>query len=124
MPRKAKPALATAQGTDPPSVELPSSGPPESNTVAIVEDDVIVRRLMRHSVEAAGYRVVEYECGRDIIEAAVGGYTAVCLDLGLGDMPGQHVLKHLRARDPDLPVIVVTAQRNVDTAVDAMRAGA
>ncbi|GAC1353014.1 MAG: sigma-54 dependent transcriptional regulator [Polyangiales bacterium] len=48
----------------------------------------------------------------------------MCIDLGLGDVPGQHVLKHLRARDPELPVIVVTAQRNVDTAVEAMRAGA
>ena len=47
-----------------------------------------------------------------------------CVDLGLGEVGGFKVIQHLRARDADLPIIVVTAQLEIETAVAAMRAGA
>jgi DNA-binding NtrC family response regulator len=46
------------------------------------------------------------------------------LDLGLGDMSGMHVLAHMRAKDADATVVVITAEKRIDTAVAAMRAGA
>ncbi len=46
------------------------------------------------------------------------------MDLGLGDASGFEVMEHLRRRNPELPTIVVTAQRDVESAVAAMRAGA
>src|SRR5687767_5016346 len=48
----------------------------------------------------------------------------LCLDLGLGDMFGLDVLRHVQASDPTLPVVVVTGQDDVETAVAAMRGGA
>lgn len=96
----------------------------EGALLAVVDDDPTLRRLMRHWLESAGYRVVEHDCGRKALEDTSTGPAVVCLDLGLGDLPGMHVLQHLRARDPDLPVLVVTAERDVATAVEAMRAGA
>ena len=46
------------------------------------------------------------------------------MDLGLGDVSGIEVIRHLHALDAEMPTIVVTAQREVETAVTAMRAGA
>jgi DNA-binding NtrC family response regulator len=97
---------------------------PGAHTVAVVDDDAVLRRLMRHWLESAGFHVVDYACGRDVVVDTAANLSAVCLDLGLDDVPGMDVLEHLRARDRSLPVIVVTAQRSIDTAVEALRAGA
>jgi DNA-binding NarL/FixJ family response regulator len=56
--------------------------------------------------------------------ADLSSATVICLDLGLGDMFGLDVLRHVQAREPSLPVVVVTAQDDVETAVAAMRGGA
>src|SRR5262245_9768092 len=91
--------------------------------VAVVDDDRLARALIRRFLEDEGYRVVEHERGRDALED-LSRTMVLCLDLGLDDMFGLDVLRHIQARDPSLPVIVVTAQDDVETAVSAMRGGA
>jgi Response regulator containing CheY-like receiver, AAA-type ATPase, and DNA-binding domains len=49
---------------------------------------------------------------------------AVLLDLMLPDEPGLDVLPKLRERDPDLPVVVITAYSSIESAIEAMRRGA
>ncbi len=100
---------------------MPSLEP--SPSVDLVDDDPVVRRLMRAIATAAGYEVREYSGGSELLHAPVRG-GVVCLDLGLADMNGMDVMGHLLARDPDLPVVVVTAARRIEIAVEAMRAGA
>lgn len=92
--------------------------------VTVVDDDPTARRLMRFWLERAGYRVVEHESGESAIADEGESPTVACVDLGLGEVGGFKVIQHLRARDADLPIIVVTAQREIETAVEAMRAGA
>jgi len=99
-------------------------GPGEKPHVALVDDDPIARRLLRAWIQAAQCEVVEFTCGQDILNTNMEQFSVVCLDLGLDDMPGLHVLQHLHARDSDLPVLVVTATRELATAVQAMRVGA
>jgi DNA-binding NtrC family response regulator len=100
--------------------------PPDcpSELVAIIDDDPTVRRLMRFWLERAGYRTVEHANGRSALDSPVEAPAVACVDLGLGDVTGMEVLQHLKARDPELSLIVVTAQRDIETAVEAMRAGA
>src|SRR5688572_17480204 len=105
--------------------------PPSSTTqlgrgalVAVVDDDPTARRLMQFWLERAGYRVVEHESGEGAIAHEGESPSVACVDLGLGEVGGFKVIQHLRARDADLPIIVVTAQREIETAVEAMRAGA
>lgn len=93
-------------------------------SIVIVEDEPVVRRLMRLWLEADGYTVIEYSSGREAAAHDTGGTALVCLDLRLEDMPGQSVLAELRARDPDLPIIVVTGDQDLETAALAMRGGA
>jgi DNA-binding NtrC family response regulator len=92
-------------------------------TIAVVEDDPVARALSRRWLEEAGHRVVEYVLGRAIIESTED-LSVVCLDLGLGDMSGIDVIYHLATRRPNVPIVVVTAESLVETAVTAMRSGA
>jgi DNA-binding NtrC family response regulator len=93
-------------------------------SVAVVDDDPTARRLMRFWLERAGYSVVEHESARSVLDYDGQTPALACVDLGLGEETGMKVIAHLRARDSELPIIVVTAQRELETAVAAMQAGA
>jgi DNA-binding NtrC family response regulator len=98
--------------------------PLDLGPVAIVDDDATTRLVMRQWLRSAGHDVIEFASGSAALAALPAGASVVCLDLGLEDMPGIHVLQHLLARDPDLPIVVVTAELELETAVACMRAGA
>jgi DNA-binding NtrC family response regulator len=90
----------------------------------IVEDDSTIRRMLGSWLQASGYRVVELERGAELLRWKGERPSAICLDLGLGDISGLEVLRRLHRDEPELTVIVVTAQTGVETAVEAMRTGA
>ncbi|CAN5334604.1 sigma-54 dependent transcriptional regulator [soil metagenome] len=90
----------------------------------VVEDDAMTRRLLRAWLEPMGYDVNEVASGTGALATPLDSVDAVCLDLGLDDMPGLDVLKHLRAQASDVPVVVVTAESTLDTVVQVIRAGA
>ncbi len=92
--------------------------------VAVVEDDAVTRRLLRAWLEPEGYEVVEFPAGREAVEAGGDGFAAMCLDLGLEDMDGLDVLRHVRANSPEVSVLVATSETSHDAVVKAMRAGA
>ena len=97
---------------------------PSPVSVAVVDDDPTARRLMRFWLERAGYQVVEHESARSVLDHDGETPALACVDLGLGEVTGIKVIQHLKARDAELPIIVVTAQRELETAVAAMQAGA
>ncbi len=96
----------------------------EPRTVAVVEDDRDTRKLLGLWIRAEGNGLADYDSARAVLAADFSRFGAVCLDLHLPGASGMEVLRAVRARDPELPVIVVTAERAVDAAVEAMRAGA
>ncbi|MEM9809947.1 MAG: sigma-54 dependent transcriptional regulator [Pseudomonadota bacterium] len=99
-----------------------------TKSVLLVDDDPTTRRLMRAVCERGGYFVKEAEGGEQALDVLRGdGGNAVdlmMLDLVMPHVSGMDVLEELRTVKPDLPVIVLTAQGGVDTAVKAMQHGA
>ena len=91
--------------------------------IAIVDDDDSVRRVLRRVLERDHMEVVEFADGKAIAKGAAD-FDLVCLDLSLGGVSGLDVLKHLKAETPDVPVVMVTGNSDVDTVVAVMRAGA
>ena len=73
---------------------------------------------------ADGIEPVEAGTVAEALEQAAKGVDAAILDYRLPDGDGLSVLKRLRQIDPDLPVIMLTAHKDVDVIVDAMKAGA
>ncbi len=90
--------------------------------VLVIDDETQIRRLLRISLEAAGYAVSEAETGQGgLAEVATRRPDAVILDLGLPDMSGVEVVRQLRewSRVPVLVVTVLTAEDDKVAALDA-----
>lgn len=93
--------------------------------ILIVDDDPQIRMVLRDRLRSEGYRVQEAEDGQRAVEmAAPDAFDLVLLDLQMPRMDGMTVLGILRERDPDLPVVVLTAHGTIEHAVEAMKRGA
>jgi two-component system response regulator FixJ len=93
--------------------------------IYVIDDDPAIRRSLERLLEAFGFQVASYASPTaflDIAGSLLGG--CVLLDLRMPEMDGFEVHARLRLINPNLPVIVVTAQGDVQTAVRAMKAGA
>ncbi len=94
-------------------------------TILLVDDDRNLLRVLVYQVGECGYRVLSESSPRKAIERFdEERVDLVVTDLRMPDMDGISLLKQLRARKPDLPVIVLTAHGSIDRAVEAVKAGA
>jgi two-component system response regulator FixJ len=98
---------------------------PAERTVHIVDDDAAVRRSLERLLNSAGFKAVSYETPMAFLDAAssvTGG--CVLLDVRMPGMDGLALQAWLRKLEVQLPVIMVTVQGDIQTAVRAMKAGA
>ena len=92
--------------------------------VLVIEDDPAMRRFIRASLAAAGYRAAEAETGGDgLRQAPLQPPDIVLLDLGLPDMDGLEVIRGLRSWS-QVPIVVVSARGREGDKVAALDAGA
>jgi DNA-binding NtrC family response regulator len=95
------------------------------HTILVVDDDVSLRRVVKMQLEEAGYDVVLAADGRqaqDLIKASHP--KLVITDLRMPDSSGIDLLRYIRDEHLDTTVILITAFGTVETAVEAMKAGA
>lgn len=93
--------------------------------VLVIEDDPTVGQFVKRGLEEARYTVdlvADGEEGEHLAKSQP--YDLVVLDLRLPGRSGQQVLRNLRARGFEKPVLVLTAQDAVDAKVETLRAGA
>jgi two-component system KDP operon response regulator KdpE len=92
--------------------------------ILVVDDEAAIRRLLRNTLERAGYEVVEAGTAREAISTAAAQHPgAILLDLGLPDRDGLGLIPLLR-RDGDATVLVVSAREATDEKVAALDLGA
>jgi two-component system response regulator AtoC len=93
--------------------------------VLIVDDENNIRRVLAAMLKRDGYEVTTASDGE---QAQVAMHRAqidvVVTDLVMPRMGGLDLLRHCASAHPDVPVIMITAHGTVDTAVEAMKAGA
>ena len=93
--------------------------------ILVVDDDENLRKLVELNLRSEGFDVIMAETGGGATQACAEKLPdAVVLDLLLPDKSGKDVLAELHERYPALPVIILTALRDVADAVDCMRLGA
>lgn len=79
--------------------------------VLVIDDDPSMRRVIRLALEADGADVTEAEDGPQGLELAYGGsFELVILDWNMPGPAGPEVLNALRRAQPDLPVLMLTAE--------------
>ena len=93
--------------------------------ILLVEDKDSLRRVLRLTLENAGYTVAEAADARAALnEIANSRHRLVLTDLRMPNGSGLDVLRSARSADADVPVIVMTAFGSIDEAVQAMKDGA
>ncbi|MBN1660522.1 MAG: response regulator transcription factor [Anaerolineae bacterium] len=101
-------------------------GPPIPGArVLIVDDEETTRRAITRALELTGYEAEGVASGEHALaRLASSSYDLMLLDLRMPGMDGVDVMHRVAARYPDLLVIVFTAHATVDSAIEAVRAGA
>ena len=103
-------------------IETPSSA---FGSVLIIDDEAAIRESLETLLAMEGYDVEVAATGQEGLDClAERSFDLVLLDLALPDRNGMDVLANIRAHDPYLSVIMITAYGTVENAVRAIQAGA
>ena len=93
-------------------------------TILVVEDEPEIRRFLRSSLGAEGYRIVEADTGRrGAIGAATHKADLAIVDLGLPDFDGREVIRRIREWS-GMPIVVLSARTQERSKIEALDAGA
>ncbi|MEP0963741.1 MAG: sigma-54 dependent transcriptional regulator [Roseobacter sp.] len=96
-----------------------------SNKVLLVEDDTAVRDALSQTLELADLEPLpagSFVAAKDHITAGFDG--VILSDLRMPGRDGFHLLSYARAQDPELPVILLTGEADIPTAMNAVHKGA
>jgi two-component system NtrC family response regulator len=97
----------------------------QKKTILLADDDVNLRRVLEFQLTEAGYLVLTAQDGAEALEVfANNDLACVITDLRMPKLTGLELLEKIKADDAEIPVIVITAFGEVETAVTAMKAGA
>lgn len=97
----------------------------DSKTVLLIDDDDSLRRVVEYNLREEGYRVLTAADGATGLQAFQGETVDLVLtDVRMPEMDGLELLTRLKAMQPDLPVVMLTAHGTIDSAVEAMKLGA
>jgi DNA-binding NtrC family response regulator len=104
---------------------LPLTEAPALLNLLIVDDERSVREACREAAAALGYRTTGAESAEHALRVIdAHNIDVVLLDLKLPGAGGLEVLRQLKQARPDIEVVVVTGHGTVESAVQAMKAGA
>ena len=93
--------------------------------VLVVEDDVSLREALSDTLQLAGYAVSSAANGAKALEMMENEYIDVVVsDVQMGPMDGSELLRIIKQKNPQMPVILMTAYGTIQKAVEAMHAGA
>ncbi len=94
-------------------------------TIFIVDDEPAILKLITHWVKNEWeYNVRTFTNGTDLLENIYDNPDLILLDIMLPDISGTDILKRIKKRNKHLPVIMLSAQGNIDVALECIREGA
>src|SRR5919109_1532208 len=93
--------------------------------ILIVDDEASLRQTLARILQRAGFEVTSTASGGEgLALLSQHPFDLVYLDIRMPDMSGLGVLKIIHTKFPELPVILFTAQPDLNSAVEALRSGA
>ncbi len=100
--------------------------PENAHRLLVVDDDAVVRFVVRDILRAAGYAVDEAVDGQEaweLLESEIGAFDAVVSDVRMPRMSGLELVEKVRALAPDLPIVLLTGLGDKETIKMALRLG-
>jgi two-component system response regulator HydG len=93
--------------------------------VLVVDDELIVRESLKGWLEKFGFVVEAVEDGPTALERLDSeGFGLLFVDIKMPGMDGIELLKAVKEDQPDVMVVMITAHGSIESAIDAMKAGA
>lgn len=93
--------------------------------IFIVEDDVIFAKIISHHLSLnPEYEVEIFPDGKSLLKNLYKNPALISLDYNLPDTTGLEVLKQIKEFNPDTPVVIVSGQQDVATAIELLKKGA
>jgi len=94
-------------------------------TIFILEDDLIFAKIMAYHLSLnPDYEVEIFQDGKSLLANLYKNPSVITLDYNLPGMTGLEVLTRIREFNPDLPVIIVSGQQDISTAIELLKKGA
>jgi len=95
------------------------------NTVLICDDDRAHRTMLRALLAGWGYDITEAADGSEAIERVhAQAFDLILMDIRMINVSGLEALEKIKAYNPAIPIIIMTAFASVETAVEALKGGA
>jgi len=97
----------------------------EPNRILVVDDEEMIRDLLRETFQRKGYAVETVDKGNDALKKIDSEkYDLLVSDIRLPDVSGMKILTEAKKKRPDLGIIMITAYGSIKNAVKAMKQGA
>jgi EAL domain-containing protein (putative c-di-GMP-specific phosphodiesterase class I)/CheY-like chemotaxis protein len=99
---------------------------PARDAILLVDDDASVARSLRRVLEAHGFEVVHAPDGQAAVDLLMKGrrFEVILTDIHMPKMTGVDLLTIVRAYDLDVPVLLMTGEPRLETAIEAVSLGA
>ncbi len=96
-----------------------------NETICVIDDDSSIRWVLDKALGNSGLQVMQFDSAESALRAIGKQEPAVIVtDIRMPGMNGLALLEHIHSRYPDLPVIIMTAHSDLDSAVAAYKGGA
>jgi DNA-binding NtrC family response regulator len=93
--------------------------------ILVADDERAIRLMLETGLTLNGFRVTSVRSGREALEAtASGSFDAVLSDVYMPDGGGLELVEAMRATDPKIPIVLMTAKASLQVAVEAVARGA
>ena len=92
--------------------------------VLVVDDEPPIRKLLRMGLGTQGYHIIDAPNAKAALELMAAEPDLVILDLGLPDMQGLELLRQIRQRREDVPIVVLSSRGDEVAKVEAFDLGA
>jgi FixJ family two-component response regulator len=96
-----------------------------TSLIAVVDDDESIRKALTRLLRASDFAVESYSSGQEFLASLKGRHPdCIVLDFQMPQVSGLDVLKDLRARSVDIPVVIITAHDEPIVRANCLAAGA
>ena len=98
-----------------------------STEILIIDDNTDIRNIINVLISDAGYKTrlaANYNQALNEIDKKLPDVAIIDVKLDKGDNDGLELLSHIKTKDKDIPVIIITGHANVEMAIKALKAGA